>query len=808
MTANLGYVDAPTLMGSWPMASTGALGPSSGDFTLFPRSFIAQATILAGRQDPASGFDVNGTSFDLDVDGSTYPVSFASGPLSLDSVVSEINSDVGSAVAFNDNGFLRLKSPTVGDGSSLSVSVDSSGPGVLAELGLLSGAESYAGDILQAQHVDPNRAIATHGQIAPNYGETFDQSAFNRMALQLAVNCDRSARLIDNKRVSIQKEYAVASYTPGATPGVLLPKDVYVGDTTTPTSVQLERLFAVLDTDGNEFTKEVEEITDTSGAYTVEADYDESYQVQYVILEGTHPGMFTATDDTENVYVRLSGLSGTPTANDKLFKIIEYVDARKVGIKSTDPATGARIEFDEGPSAAIDLERVVVTPTQVVVEEVQASAGGARVENVAQSRTTSTAITRIERNNRLVCDTADFVSDGVIPGDRVQLSGAGQDVPFNNDGWYRVLTIVDENTVELIGDDYTPVFLNSVEGTGYGSIVIQSDGAFFNTPFLKFNIHPDSGDSFNVVYMELSNLRDASDDPAFLGGGGIRYSQEADANVQHALLAIIGPSASSLSEYLHDDARNSLENLYYRITKEHDDVGRHTTIYPEEVWVGPPDAPLGVSEDSALPRPFVHIDNDGNVYLERVNDTTGPTIRLTHYSDTITSIVGPCLWFDSSHEGWQTDYATQIGSVLGTVHVTGRNSSDVQTPLAKVVFKQHEGPGTYLTGQIQYHLSGSDSSDLEELARLTNGGDPDELFGNQKAGIFRLYSWGGDEFNEPVLALSTSADDYPTLGDTTDGEYLGRVAFESVNASNARVEAGYVRAEQGLGLECPPLDDG
>jgi hypothetical protein len=582
MTAALGYLSAPALTGTWPMTATGLAGPSGSEFTIFPRSLTTQATMLGARRQPAGGFDVAGKSFTLDVDASTYTVGFAVGPLSIDALVTEINTQATITVAYNSNGFLILKSPTMGDGSYLRVRPVSDLT-ILPELGLFSFQEARNGDIVQAQHVDPMRQIAAPGQLALNYGEQFDANTYNRMALQLALNADYSNDFINYKQIAIEKDLTLGAYSPLSSPGVALTDTVFVGGTLAPTSGQLEELFAILDSEGNELMREVETSSGISTGFVVTATVDPDTKMQYVQVAAGHPGMFTSTDTTQDYFVRLTGLTGTPLGNNKLFKIIEWIsDTRKVGIKNVDPLTGDIIEMNES-GGSIVLERVNVTSTRILVTEVDDTVGGTRVEAVEQPRLVGAAITRIEGNNRIVCNGVNFVTTNVVVGDLIDLAGAGLTRPYSNNGSYRVAKVVDPHTIEVISDAYGPVMLNPIAGSGYGTIDIHSDGKFFLDPFLKFNIHPATGTIVRVVYLGLSNLRDASNDPAFFSGGSIKYAQEASFKVQKTLMAVIGPSTTSFDQYLYSDYRKNLEDIYFRVSKEHNDRGRHTTIRPDKI---------------------------------------------------------------------------------------------------------------------------------------------------------------------------------------------------------------------------------
>ena len=598
MTSEFKYLNSPTLMGSWPMAVTGLGGPSGGQFTLFPKSLVSQATILGSRKQPAGGFVVDGESFILTVDDNEpYTIDFSSEPLSIDNVVLAINSQVGGigAVAYNNNGFLLLKSPTIGDTiekrSYLKITLVPASLNILPELGLFSGAESYNGELVQAQHIDPSREIATFKQLALNYGEQFDANTYNRVAFQLAINTDRSNNFIDYKRVAIEQdtESNLDPYVAGSNPGLVLPYVVFLGKDSVPpsdppTSARLEQLFAVLDEDGNELLQDVQTLDGiTSGAETVTLSVNADTKVQYVEVSAGIE--FKEGDPAANYFVKLTGIDGG-IGDDILFKIKEFVSSTKVGIENTDPATGDVIEIVEGPVNSIRASRILITPTKVIVVEVDDSDGGSRVEGVAQTKVTTTDITRIEGNNRVVCNDSDFNDAGVVVGDQLIIDSAAAASPYSNNGTYRISKIVDLHTVEVISDSYCPVILNSVADSGYGTATIQSDGQFFDSPFLKFNVHPDDDSVVRIVYLGLSNLRDASDDPSFAIGGAIKYRQETSFEVQKTLMAVIGPSTTSFKDYLYDDDRDSLEDIYFRVNKEHDTRGKHTTIHAGAIGIG------------------------------------------------------------------------------------------------------------------------------------------------------------------------------------------------------------------------------
>ena len=200
MTMPFTYVDATKLMGSWPLVPT--FGPT-GTPTTLPGTLRTKARILGIVRETNAGFDVSSRSFDITVD-SNSPVTVSFGPTvsTLDQVITQVNSDVGYTVAYRDNGFLLLESPTDGEGSYLKVSVDpaSSPTDVLHNLGLFAGSESRAGEVAAPGHVEPERQVILPQQLSFAEGESFMAGAINRMAFQLAVNTDQQYGFIARKR--------------------------------------------------------------------------------------------------------------------------------------------------------------------------------------------------------------------------------------------------------------------------------------------------------------------------------------------------------------------------------------------------------------------------------------------------------------------------------------------------------------------------------------------------------------------------------------------------------------------------------
>ena len=207
MPAPYRHISAAELMGSWPVVPHPVDGYSKP--YLLTGTIMETAKVLGMRRAP-SGFDVHNKSLAIYVDGAFNQVDFddyGPGLYSLTQVVSNINADVAAAVAYEDNGFLLLKSTTSGQGSSIKVTSITGYEELPAELGLLSGVEALAGDLEKATHLDPTRQVATPGQLAPMWGEPMTADHFNRVAMQLAVSADDSHNLFHMKRTAQKKVY-------------------------------------------------------------------------------------------------------------------------------------------------------------------------------------------------------------------------------------------------------------------------------------------------------------------------------------------------------------------------------------------------------------------------------------------------------------------------------------------------------------------------------------------------------------------------------------------------------------------------
>lgn len=611
MVAPYRFKSAAELIGTWPMVPHPVEGYS--DTHLLTGNLIPQARIL-GTIRSDNGYEVQpggvAGSFKLDIDGAEHTIVFdtAGNTQTLQEVIDEINMDTSHTVAYDDNNFLLLKSPTPGADSYLKVIPVDGDEYMMAVLGLTANSESFGGDISSTSHIDPTRQVGTHGQIAPNWGENLTVDNFNRLAMQLAMDSERVYGLVARKRLAVRKEVTIDldSVTVDewqlAGDGVGL---VYMGPTAAPDADHLEDYITILDLDHNEYTVE-KEYVEGGESYTdgnVDCEIEDDTGNQLVTLSGH--SIFHDTDPENDYYVKLTGLSGisAPSVASGMWKILEYRSATQVVISCVTD-TGVTIVLN-GTSATGDRARVQIQTVKVRALGFYSDATcDTRAEHIQVTRATE-IVTQVERNNRVYCETGDFITDGVVAGDLVFWDDAGNDTPFSNFTGgdpdyavggtpYHVLSVLDAKTLELAGNDFGPVMLNAV-GT-LGEITIKSDGDFLTQPFVKFEdpLAVPSTD-FIVVYMGSSTLQDTSSDVAAFAGS-VRYSAETSSQVQKAILGIVGPSVDSMTDalaWLYQDRRNNLENTINQLGKEHyrDDSteggGRHSIIRPDKIDMFP-----------------------------------------------------------------------------------------------------------------------------------------------------------------------------------------------------------------------------
>lgn len=582
MAAPLPYVDVSRLVGSWPLL------PAVGTFAsqvITPGALDSRAVLIGVAREQSAGYDVGSKTFDLVLDGGApVAIAFAAGNKTLAEVITQINTSVGSTVAFDDNKFLLIRSTTVGGASSVKTLMDPTSPlspDVLFELGLYTDVEHVSGSLSQAQSVDPDRQISLPGQLTMAHGESFDANVFNRAVFQLGVNSDRSDGLLSRRRMALTTEEVVASWVEDGSPpdaGYQFTGSTYVytGPDVTPTAAQLEELFAILDGNGNELVREVVNSSPNTMSFTVDADTGK----QHVTYD---TGTAAANVDTGDYYLRSNDGALPAALQGVRMKISERISATEVVIQPIDPTTGDVTTFTAASVAAV-LTDLVTTVKARIVEVQESNVSATRVEQVTKAVTTAAVPTRVDLNNRIIADAADFITDGVAEGNLVVWSGHGVADPFTNNGTYRVSKVIDKRTLEVMGEDFGPAFIHSdITSGAAGTFDITTDGEFALNPFIVFEnngAQPTTGEAITIVYQGMSTFRDATADPTVFAKS-VRYAQEADAITQAAFLTIFGPSVDSISDYLHGDRRNNLEDLDNRANYEHyghDEVGPDTSI--------------------------------------------------------------------------------------------------------------------------------------------------------------------------------------------------------------------------------------
>jgi len=653
MTAPFRYMDAPTLLGSWPIL------PSFSGYVpaVVPRVLLTRASVLGSRREDSSGFDIDGKVIDIYVDAhSVVSVTFSSAaPMTLDEVIARVNavvgaSPVGADIAFRDNGFLRLESPTAGENSYLRVATNTaSGPqDVFYELGILSGSESFGGDIASTPIADPGRQVTQHGQMSMAHGEDINADVLNRTTLQLAISSDYNRQFWHGRRLAKtdQKDFAISS--DGFT---LTGEDVYCG--TVPSPGPLDSVIVILRQNGDEVVTESDTVLQSGQTYDFWFDPDTREQH----VKGA-AAIFVSTDPKGNLFIR-SNNAALGDLQGMSLKILEFVDTTEVVVMNVVPSgvnEGQRVEVGT-PSVhtvVADGERLSISASRLYVEDFTDGVGGLSVIQTGTPITGAPiSITRIEGNNRIVLDTATLETDGVQVGDLVVLTGHSGALPFTNNGNYRVLRVIDEKSLDVMKEDYGPAFLNPT-GTSLGTIQITSDGDFFHEPYVKLNYAPDSG-TYKVVFKKRSSFQDIAADIDGFATSPLEFVQENASEVQKVILGIIGPSATNYTDFLYGDQRISLEGLNYRLDSQHDEVGRHTDILASSLCV---DGDTGIGTNSPSTRlhvkqtgahTYLNIESDAT-YRSRVQFTQGGAARWSlGVQGTLTDLVS---WDNSAGENW------------------------------------------------------------------------------------------------------------------------------------------------------------
>lgn len=659
MAAPFKVKDVGEVLGSWPF-----IPDSSGaSFTQAQSALTPQATILGMVREPASGYAVGSKNFYLwrDVAGTPTQtqVSFTAGNKTLAEVISTINTALGATVAENDNGFLRLRSPTVGANSYLRLESIAGSEDVFSVLGLYSETIARGGDYIQAQHIDPSRGVASIGQVGLNVGERLEASAINRSLLQIGINAGApQSQLSLGRRTRKVRESVTSVGTRGILVGASDPtKGVYLGTTPTPSVEELKNLIRVLDSEGREYQKDVF----FSAALTVSnADVElktgSSSTAKYATI--TAAGQFGSWDT--GLYVVFNspanGLENKPRRilNSTPDKIIVEAD----DLLLADTTTTADVELYRGYGG------VKVRVDGFYDTFSAPSSFGSRVEAVPVAiGSASGAVSSIERGNRV------YLSDPAVnfttanPGDLVVWANAGSSSPWSNNGSYRIKEIIDEKTITLVNEDYSPAILNPDSTGGYGDISVNSDGLFRSSPYIGiaaqteanaqngFGAVPENGETLILEYYVEDNYLEAlTNDPN--AGGPISSSTE-----------------------------SALSSLVQRFNLEHDDFGFSKTIFPKAINMQGESIPgtqfrmTGDLNISALSRLY-NEDESVRVKLGQTNFKFGQYAGLQNSTPiltnpgavigptNITSLGGPELWlgFPRASEIGDLPYPNQYPS--------------------------------------------------------------------------------------------------------------------------------------------------
>lgn len=593
MPATLRHADVGRIIGSWPV-----LRSLGGTPTLLPNTLDRQATILGVVRETTAGYDVSGRTLIFHVDGnSPFPVTFTyTGNLPLAEVVDQINTVsqalIGDDIAFKDNGFLRLKSPTIGDDSYLRLEVDpSSTPtDVFLNLGLFAESEAFGGDITQAQHVDPDRQVSYPGQLSMAEGENLDAKVINRAVMQLAINADHADGQLTKKRIAAPTSTGAFAYAPVTPEGYQFSggTQVYVGQTAAPDVTALSRLFKVLDSSGHRMAKEFHDVIQTfsSPVLSIDSENNGAIQRQRVTVTGSP---FTTSHAKGDYYIEAYQPSVTGPA-----KIVEYIDANNVYVQFIRISDGVELFYTVTPGV---LDFLRITQQTVHVDAVLDAPGGSRVEGIPLVKRAAIVPTRVEKGSRIVFVGENFTLTPVpIIGDVLVWSGHGVTDPYSNNASYRISKIVDRETLEVVSDDWGPAILNPDLTSGVpGTIDIQTDGYFYKDPFIRFGnvgtytparLAPDSGESTQISYHGLSNLKAATEDPAFFTQDhDDDFTSPSEDIFQQAILALAGPTYTSVEDYLQNgDKKISLEPLWRSYDVEHDHIsGKHRNILADSL---------------------------------------------------------------------------------------------------------------------------------------------------------------------------------------------------------------------------------
>jgi hypothetical protein len=586
--------DLASLMGSWPF-SPHPEGSSSTP-QLFSGTVKAGAYILGSKREPAAGFVfAAGRTINFNVDGSTFQATVPAGTHDLDAVRGYINAASQAAItadiAFRSGDFLLLSSPTTGDGSYIRIWSVAGAEDVFDLLGLFSETESYAGELAEPKHLDPTRQVSLPGQASMLWGEQFDANSFNRMAMGLALNAEKANSLLDRKRTAVRREAEIV-YN-GSDLYIQIPDTVYTG----PASPKMEDLAAILNDSHNEILVEKSTTIDSDLNVDVATDADTG---EFIISNAGALNFqpLSSSEEVGEFYVKIFG-GGMPAELDGVaLKILRVISTSSAVLQNIDPDTGLRVT---GSATGAQSSKIQIETEKVKVEGLYKESGLTTDVNQYQESAYSGAVDRIEKSNRIYCSAGTFGS--VVAGDLVVWTGSLITDPWTNNGTYRVLRKIDDKTLDLVAEDYTPVILNALEASPTGSIDVKTDGEFWDQPYIKFfdnAVKPPAG-TIRVIYLGMSTVRDAmTADPAAMAGS-VRYAQEAEFQIQKALMGVVGPSVDTFDDvlsWLYNDRRRNLDGIFNRLDHEHhtDDTsgpagaggpGRHSNIRPDTIDMFP-----------------------------------------------------------------------------------------------------------------------------------------------------------------------------------------------------------------------------
>jgi len=208
-------------------------------------------------------------------------------------------------------------------------------------------------------------------------------------------------------------------------------------------------------------------------------------------------------------------------------------------------------------SAATHGERVA--PAPVFADEVTPPIGpvpaiaswplldGGNLLGLTFLKTGPVGIGEVVYNTAARVPTATFQADGVSIYDRVEISGAAVDVPFNHDGTYQVEDIYSEELILLRGavpEDRGE--LNDAVGV-LGDLEVYANDEFAEDVWLTFDPPIPAGKTFRLVVGGGYQLRTLPTD--YLLKLAISSSEEVDSLVQQVIQEMKGPLVDSTDDF-------------------------------------------------------------------------------------------------------------------------------------------------------------------------------------------------------------------------------------------------------------------